>query len=58
MIRLYNPIYDKYKYILILYYISAFILSQNALQYCFFLRLVYKNYLNVLIKLWPNPGLV
>ncbi len=24
----------------------------------FFLRHVYENYLNVLIELWPNPGLV
>ncbi len=24
----------------------------------FFLRHVNKNYLNVLIELWPNPGLV
>ncbi len=24
----------------------------------FFSKYVYKNYLNVLIELWPNPGLV
>ncbi len=24
----------------------------------FFSKHVYKNYLNVLIELWPNPGLV
>ncbi len=30
---------------------------QDAHQYCFILRHVYKNDLNVLIELQPSPGL-
>ncbi len=43
---------------LILNYISAFVLSQDARQLCLVSKHVYKNYSNVLIELCPDPGLV
>ncbi len=42
-------------------HVSAFVLSQNAHQYCYFLRHFYlkkKKHLNVQIELWPNAVLV
>ncbi len=40
----------------VLKYISGFVLSQDGHQSCISLRHIYKNDLNVLIELWPDPG--
>jgi len=45
--------------LLILKYISAIIFVSKCTAVMFyFSKHIYKNYLNVLIELWPSPGLV